>query len=305
MRTPIALVTCAALPDLHPDDHVLRDVLHARGFDVSTVQWDDPSVDWSVFELVLIRSTWDYHDRRDHFIAWADRVAAVTTLRNPIDVLRWNTDKTYLGELADAGVPTVPTTILRTVDDVAAWNPPADAASVVVKPTVSAGSNNTSRHLNDPAGIDAARVQLTDLIASGRVMMAQPYLDSVDEAGETALLFFGGEFSHAIRKGPLLDLGAGGERADGLYLKETIDPRTPGDDELALGRKVLAALPLETPLYARIDLIRGADGAPVVLEVELSEPSLFFEHSDGAADRLADEIAAMLAAQGSEHQAIR
>ena len=301
----VALVTCAALPDLDADDHLLRDALRARGVEVSAVQWDDPDADWSGFDLVLIRSTWDYHERRDDFIAWAEVVAKVTTLHNPVEVLRWNTDKTYLGELAAAGVPTVPTTILRAADDIAAWMPPAGAVSVVVKPTVSAGSNNTSRHPNDANGIEAARARLREHMAQGRVMMAQPYLDSVDDAGETALLFFGGEFSHAIRKGPLLDLGGSGERVDDLYLKETIDPRVPGDDEIALARKVIASVPFSAPLYARIDLIRDADGAPVVLEVELTEPSLFFAHSDRGADRLADEILALLAAQGGATRVIR
>lgn len=298
MPTRIALVTCAALPDLDADDHLLRDALRARGAEVVAAVWDDAAVDWGSFNLVLVRSAWDYHERRDAFLAWADRVAAVTALHNPVQVLRWNTDKTYLGEVAGAGLATVPTTILRTADDVVAWSPPTDAGSVVVKPTVSAGSNNTTRHPNDPDGISAARARLLEHIAQGRVMMAQPYLDSVDAAGETALLFFGGVFSHAIRKGPLLDLANDGARVADLYLKETIDPRTPGGDELALAQKVLASLPFATPLYARIDIIRDADGAPVVLEVELTEPSLFFAHGDGAADRLADEISALLARQG-------
>jgi O-ureido-D-serine cyclo-ligase len=115
--------------------------------------------------------------------------------------------------------------------------------------------------------------------------LLQPYLDSVDRDGETALIYFAGHFSHAIRKGPLLPPGLAGSPAVGLFAAERITPRTPGADELGVADLVLAALPFKAPLYARIDLIRDAGGAPTLLEVELTEPSLFFAHATGAAER--------------------
>jgi O-ureido-D-serine cyclo-ligase len=121
-------------------------------------------------------------------------------------------------------------------------------------------------------------------------VLLQPYLERVDDQGETALMYFNGEFSHAIRKGPLLPRGSGPTKA--LFAPEQITPRTPSADELALGAHVLRALPFAPLLYARIDLLRDADGLPCVLELELAEPSLFFAYAAGAAPRFARLIAA-------------
>ena len=127
-------------------------------------------------------------------------------------------------------------------------------------------------------------------------MLLQPYLDSVDRDGETSLIYFAGKFSHAIRKAPLLPRGDAGSPAGGLFAPERITPRVPGADELRVAEKVLAALPFETPLYARIDLIRDASGAPTLLELELTEPSLFLVHAPGAAERFAAAVLEVAAA---------
>ncbi len=132
---------------------------------------------------------------------------------------------------------------------------------------------------------------LSRLLAVRRSVLIQPYLDRVDDQGETALVYFGGEFSHAIRKGPLLQRGSAPTRA--LFAPEQITARTPGADELELGARVLRALPFETLGYARIDLVRGGDGSPCVLELELAEPSLFLGHAAGAAARFAAVLAAL------------
>jgi hypothetical protein len=122
-------------------------------------------------------------------------------------------------------------------------------------------------------------------------VLLQPYLDRVDDNGETALIYFDGVFSHAIRKGPLLRRGEGSTRA--LFATEHIAARRPSDAERALAQRTLAAIPFSSPLlYARVDLIEDADGSPCVLELELTEPSLFFAHADGAADRFSMAILA-------------
>jgi hypothetical protein len=121
--------------------------------------------------------------------------------------------------------------------------------------------------------------------------MVQPYLDAVDTLGETALIFFDGVFSHAIRKGPLLARGIEGDKFEGLFVQEQIDPREPSDAERRVARQVIDAIPGGPCLYARVDLIPAASGEPVLLELELTEPSLFLSHSAGAPDRLAAAIA--------------
>jgi hypothetical protein len=198
-------------------------------------------------------------------------------------VLRWNTDKRYLAEIPHA----IPTQFVVDGED---WMPPA--AEFVVKPSVSAGARDAARYVESET--DRARAHVAELVAGGRTAMVQPYLSSVDASGETALLYLGGRYSHAIRKGPLLVAGA--DPGQQLYANEHILPRQPEPDELAAGDQILDALPFPRSelLYARVDLIRGSGGEPQLIELELTEPSLFLSYGEGAAGRLADEVVARL-----------
>lgn len=274
-------------PGLFSDDVLLLRALRDRGARADAVRWDDPAADWAGYDLAVIRETWDYPPRRDEFVAWAHRVPR---LANPADVIEWNTDKRYLDDLAAAGVPVTPTAYLPPG---VRWTPPADG-EWVVKPTISVSSQDTGRYaLPAQAGLAVAHV--ARLHAAGRTAMVQPYLAAVDTAGETAVLCTPDAtgalaFSHAIRKGPLLtgpDTGAD----PGEYV-EDIRPREPSAAELAVAEAALAAVPggAERLLYARVDLIPGADGAPLIAELELTEPSLFLGWGAGAAERLAEAV---------------
>ncbi|MFF5122612.1 ATP-grasp domain-containing protein [Dactylosporangium aurantiacum] len=283
----VALVTCAELPDLDADDQSLIPALAAAGVTAVPAVWDDPTVDWPAFDLAVVRNTWDYPRRRAEFTAWA---ASVPHLANAADVIAWNTDKRYLRELERAGIPIVPTTWLDPGDPTDVLDT-LDAAEIVVKPAVSVGSVDTGRYrLPEQAGLAAAHV--ARLQEGGRTVMVQPYLADVDTDGETALLFIGGGYSHAIRKGPILtgpDVGV-----ETLYQEESITPRTPSPAEHDLAARVLAALPFDPAslLYARVDLLPTPSGDPVVIEVELTEPSLFLTTADGAPQRLAAAVVA-------------
>jgi hypothetical protein len=285
----VALVTAAPARGLDEDMPLLLPALAGLGLAAEEVVWDDAGVDWSRFGLAVVRSTWDYFARRDEFLAWAERVSAVTTLLNPAAVLGWNTDKRYLRDLASDGVVVVPTTFLAPGEAPAL---PA-AAEVVVKPAVSAGSNDTARYGADDAA--AVRTHVARLHAEGRVAMVQPYQHGVDVHGETALVYFEGALSHAIEKGAIF--AAAPEIVGGLFARERIRPRMPSAAQVAAGADVLRSLAARLPagslplLYARVDLVPLADGAPAVLEVELCEPSVFLGHAAGAADRFAAAIA--------------
>jgi glutathione synthase/RimK-type ligase-like ATP-grasp enzyme len=268
----IALATCAAFPAGDPDDAHLAAALPEARFAV----WDDPSVDWDAFDLVVIRSTWDYQERRDEFLAW---VRSVPRIINPPDVIEWNTDKRYLGELPSA----VHTDY---VEPGAAFAAPD--GEYVVKPTISAGSRHTARFR--PGEEARAAALVAEIHASGRTAMVQPYLGAIDELGETALLYFEGAYSHAIRKGPILRPGA--EPTSDVFAAEDIQPRDPAADERELADAVVAGF--ADLAYARVDVVRGEDG-PLLLELELTEPSLFFEHGPGAAERFAAAIRRRLA----------
>lgn len=246
------------------------------GLAVEVVRWDAPDVDWAAYDLVVVRSCWDYTWRVEEFLAWA---GAVPRLRNPVEVLRWNADKTYLRDLAGAGCPVVPT-----VWDPASVQDLPDAQEWVVKPSVSAGARDTARWSTPADALSHVRA----LQADGRTAMVQPYLTAVDAAGETALLHFGGAFSHAVRKGPLLRPGDGPD--EDRVGREELSPATARPEQRAVAAAALAAVPavlgpVGTLLYARVDLVDGPDGAPVLLELELVEPSLFLPEADGAAER--------------------
>lgn len=300
----LALATCAELPDLDQDDHALRDALIQRGVAVEAVVWDDPTIDWGTYSHVLIRSTWDYTERPAQFADWTRRVERTSTLLNPAGVVGWNIDKTYLRDLEKAGLPIVPTIWLdpeRNFDSRAIHTRFPAFGDFVVKPTVSAGSRDTGRY---DAGVTQQRsmaiMHAKNLLGVGRRVMIQRYLRNVDTAGESALVYVDGEFSHSVRKGALLEGPYREPLADELYRQEIMTTRAATDAERALGDRVVAALPDiiagmdGSLLYTRVDLIPDDDGTPVVLEVELTEPSLFFGHDEGSAQRFADAVVARL-----------
>jgi O-ureido-D-serine cyclo-ligase len=300
MPTRIALVSARQALALDEDMEPLMAALRQAGAEVTTPFWDDPAVDWQTYSAAVLRSTWDYVERIEEFLPWADRCAQQTLLLNSPAVVRWNTDKHYLLELARKGIPVVPTRFVEpgsvAAQQIAQFlGDGADALTVgtadsfaefVVKPSIGAGSKDTARYGRHE--VARATELLARLLAQGRSAMLQPYLGRVDEHGETALIYLGGEFSHAIRKGPLLRTGAA--LVEELFAPETITPRQPQPDELAVARQAYAAIGSSRPVYARIDLIRGADDAPVVLELELTEPSLFFAHAPGSAQRFARAV---------------
>ncbi|PIQ37651.1 MAG: hypothetical protein COW59_06010 [Lysobacterales bacterium CG17_big_fil_post_rev_8_21_14_2_50_64_11] len=273
----IALATAVAAFTLDEDMDPLRAACAQAGVTAQRVAWNDPTVSWQRFDAVLLRSTWDYTDQLPAFLQWCERVSAQTQLINPLDVVRWNTDKRYLGELARAGVPVIETHYLSLAD---APDDFPGFAEFVLKPTVGAGSRGARRFVADER--EQAVAHASALQTQGHEVMVQPYLAQVDSAGETALLYFAGAFSHAIRKGPLLPRGSAATRA--LFAPEQISARQPSDAELAVAERVLDALPFARPLYARVDLLPSPDG-PRLLELELTEPSLFFDTAAGAAPR--------------------
>ncbi|MFC9974056.1 RimK family alpha-L-glutamate ligase [Spirillospora sp. NPDC127200] len=274
----VALATCAGLPGGSDDVVALREALAALGVPAVPAVWDDAGVDWAAFDLVVVRSTWDYTDRREEFLAWAE---GVPRLLNGAAVLRWNTDKRYLRDLAEAGVPVTPTL----------WDPPdlpADWPEYVIKPAVSAGSRDTARWREGEE--DRAREHLRALLSGGRTAMVQPYLSAIDTAGETALLFCDREFSHAARKAPILAAGTGVLDAPN---GGQITAASATSEQLAVAHRALEAVPGDL-LYARVDLVPGPDGSPLLMELELTEPALFLDKAPGAADRYAKAIAERL-----------
>lgn len=286
MAARIALATSAEHAALTDDDRLLLAPLARRGLEATPLVWTAPAP--TEVGLVVVRSTWDYVPQRARFLAWADGCAR---LCNPAAILRWNTDKRYLRDLAAAGVPVVPT---RFVAPGEAYEPPP--FEHVVKPTVSAGTLDTARFA---AGAPASRAHVAALQRAGRTAMVQPYVASVDARGESALIFFAGELSHVVRKPALLPRQGAPIRS--AHAGHRMRPGTASAAERAAAERVLDAVPggRAALTYARVDLVTGDDGEPMLLELEATEPCLYLGLDDGAAERFAAAIAARVRAAGS------
>ncbi|MCK1821704.1 hypothetical protein MTQ10_19310 [Streptomyces sp. XM83C] len=266
----IALATYDPRGGLHEDRDlpVLVDALREAGADAVAAPWDDTCVDWAGFDLVVIRSTWDYSWRAGEFLRWTREVGAVTRLANPPEVIRWNTDKRYLGDLAAAGVPVVPT---RCAAPGEPYELPEDT-EYVVKPTSGAGARYAARYTPDRR--ETAERHVARLHAEGLTAMIQPYLSRIDTTGERALQFFGGRLLHASRKRAVLapDTAFDAEKT----AHPGLERRQPTEAELDVAERALAAVPGDPELlYARVDLADDEDGRPCVMELELVEPNLF------------------------------
>ncbi|MFD3525646.1 RimK family alpha-L-glutamate ligase [Streptomyces sp. NPDC058653] len=267
----IALVTCQGVlddPEWDQDLPILLEAVECAGAKPVVARWDDPDVNWAAFDLVAIRSAWDYFWRVDEFLRWAEKCAGVTALANPVEVLRWNVDKHYLGDLFAAGVPAVETRYLAPGNTVDLPN----EGEYVVKPTVGAGARYAARYRPDAR--DTAVRQLVRMHAEGMTAMVQPYMRSIDAKGERALHFTGGRFLHADRKNAVLAPGFPYDEKKVPHPE--LHPWEPTAAELAVAEQALAAVPGETELlYGRVDLVDGDDGEPRVMELELVEPHLF------------------------------
>jgi len=273
----VAVATCAGDQLVDPDSPLLLDALDAAGVEGELCVWDDSRVRWDRYELVVVRSTWDYAARRDEFLEWARGLGRVL---NPFEVLRYSADKHYLIDQAQRGHAVVATSFC----DVGA-SPTFPDADFVVKPCVGAGSIDADRFARDER--ERATAHVRRLHDAGRDAMIQPYIASVDTLGERALIFIDGAFSHAMTKGAMLN-DAPDDR-DALFRREQMTRADAEPDALAAAAAVLDDPRFADLLYARVDLVDD-DGTWRLMELELVEPSLFLGYDDTAATTLARAI---------------
>lgn len=276
----VTIATCEPKPRPDPDESLLVEALEGAGLAVRVAAWDDPAVDWSTSGVTLIRSTWDYYRHPEKFLGWLDRVAEVSEPWNPADVVRWNHHKGYLLELAEAGIPVVPTEVVelgsnRSLTEICAAR---DWDRVVVKPAVSAGSHETHRFEAPSAG----RAIFRRLVDEGDALV-QPYLRAFADPGERSVVWIDGEYTHEMQKHPRFD----GDEQD-VEGPWAVEPA-----HRALGDRVLGEIEGE-PLYARIDMVEDEAGDPLLTEVELIEPALFLRASDRALERLVEGVVGIL-----------
>jgi hypothetical protein len=274
----VAFATCSAVPDGSVDDQYVAALLDAD-FRV----WDDPTVDWSLFDRVLVRSVWDYSNRVEEFLDWS-RSVGPSRLRNPPAMVAFGADKRYL---TDISAPCVPTVYLTRGQSL-----PSIEGEVVIKPNISAGARDTGRFASTTAAADL----IAKIHASGRIALVQPYLGAVDERGEISVVFIGGALSHVLTKRAILRGEGVAPVTDGklrvaraMLEKDLVAPGTADDAETSLAVSVhnQVSARFGVPTYARIDIVLDADGQPLLSELELIEPSLYLCLASGASERLA------------------
>lgn len=280
----IAIATCAAYPELKGDDELLREALRRRGCEAASAVWDEDGTAWGETDLCLVRSTWDYHDKHEEFLAWTRRVEAATALHNPADLIAWNSDKRYLRQLTEAGVPTVPTLWVECDSDLDLEALLAERGwgEAVVKPVVDLGAKNLRR-----VRAGEAKDALTAILERQEAMV-QPFLSSLEAEGEISLIYFEGELSHAVRKRPT----PGDFRVQSIW-GGTMAPTEVETRHVEVAERALDQLD-EPPLYARVDLVADLEGNPALIELELIEPNLYLSADPTAAARLADATLARL-----------
>ena len=283
----ILLATCAEQPALAADDRHLIAAFADRGVMARAAIWDDPDEDWASAHAVVLRSTWDYHLRRDQFLEWVDRVSEVTCVFNPPDVVRWNSHKRYLVELAAGGIPTIDSIMISPgqAGDAETQIRARGWTDLVVKPAVSASAHETHRFANDTRG---AIAHVRRLAASGDVLV-QPHVQELAKYGEMTLMFIGGSCTHAVRRPSRL--------AHGKAKSEAVIRVTPPAGATKMAEEALGAAygrhsgaEDAVAAYARVDLAEASGRGWLLLELELIEPSLFFGHAPEAADRLAGVV---------------
>lgn len=270
----IALVFCKVLPEPDPDQELTVDALKAAGLDAEWAAWDDPDVDWGSYDLCIIRSCWNYFEDPDRFLNWVDRTAEQSRVLNSPRVVHWNIHKRYLNVLEKNGVPAVPTK----------WAPRGEETNlkylgwddVVIKPAIGAGSVNTRRfqleEFKEAQGFLDSQVQ-------DKEMMIQPYLRSVEHGGERALIWIDGELTHCVVKTPRFS-GQDEKVSEAVAVT---------NQEKELADRALACVPGDL-LYARVDVMEDENKNPLVSELELMEPSLFFLQYPKALSRFVEGI---------------
>jgi glutathione synthase/RimK-type ligase-like ATP-grasp enzyme len=285
----VALVTCEALANLNEDDRLLVTALAEIGIASSPAVWSDASIDWTSFDAVVMRTPWDYFERVVEFRAWLDaRIAEGARLCNAPEILSWNFDKSYLQDLARAGVAIVPTIVIAKNDDVdiaalaraRRWN------EIVVKPTIAGGGYRIYRFRVEELDHYAADIAAT---LADRGLLVQPFLPEIQDGGELSLLFFEGVFSHAVCKRPK----AGDYRVQFEFGGSNESVQV-SDELIAQARLCIAHAPA-LPVYARVDGV-VKDGKFLLMELEIFEPLMFLSSHSEAPARFARAIANQLGA---------
>lgn len=299
----VAFVTTSDLDAIHDDvDLPLQIIAFANaGIDLVQAAWEDETIAWDSFDLIVVRSPWNYVEKLDAFRKWLGDRRGLRTFHNPVELIDWNIDKRYLADLAQRGVPVVPTAFVYSIEEFRSAAASLGSAEIVVKPSVSAGSRLTGRFLKADR---AAELLASEILANDLTVMLQPFAARIDSEGEIGTVLFDGMISHSFNKAALL--AEGGQLVGGEYQEQITSVRTPDDVRVVVDAAANAATEIarerswisthEQLLYGRYDVVRLDDGSPALLEAELFEPCFFLPTDVDAADRFVGAVLRRLSA---------
>ena len=275
------------LSNILQDDFLLQSALALHGISSVRIDWASPNVDWSQFRCAVFRTTWDYFDRRDEFIAWLNEIRHQTRLCNDAAFIDWNMDKHYLADLETKGIPIVPSRFvehgslitLQELLDETRWE------EAIIKPCISGGARHTYRVNRETA--TSLEPVIRELLV-GESLILQPFQESVLLHGEDTLMLFNGQYTHAVRKLP--------KKGDFRVQDDhggTVCPIEATGEQIEFAQRVMSVCqPL--PAYGRVDLVRDNMGNLAVMELELIEPELWLRNFPPAATAFANEIARII-----------
>ncbi len=271
-------ITYSDIPDLDPDDRLALDVLIEQGYKCTYADWRDSKFNWSEAGICVLRSTWDYHRYYKEFLDWCQ--ARGNNLVNDFSFVKWNSNKAYMLELEQKGIEIVPSVLIKQQDQINE-EPPVDWSTLIVKPTIGLATYGVKK-MSMPRQIDEYRVHLRNLLQENDVLL-QKFMPSVLDYGERSLMYFNGEYSHAVRKSPFQSLAHAGGAGE-TQAQATIE-------EITFGHKVLNTLgTMGLPVYARVDIVPDDDGKPLLMELELVEPSLFLGFAKESAVKFVEAL---------------
>ena len=295
--TDITILTCKAYfapeqSSAYTDNilleyRLLKQALERLGLSVSRTYWDDPNYDWTQTRAVIFRTSWDYFERFEEFWPWLQRIQNQTQVINSMELVKWNIDKSYLFDLAQKGIPIVPSVLVkkgvsRSLNEIAAQNNWTD---LVVKPTIAGGGYLTYKYLGQELGQMQSEF---DALVHERDMLVQGYIPSITTRGEASLMVFGGGFTHSILK----RAKPGDFRVQDDF-GGSVHPYEHTPQEVALAQKVMAQCS-QVPAYGRVDIVWDDQGWPMVSELEIFEPELWVRNAPWSADHFAKAIAQQL-----------
>lgn len=298
MNKKVALLSMDSLKNFHTYDKLLIEPMNKLGWIAEEVSWRNEKVDWNDYNAVIVRSTWDYQNDYEKFLKVLEKINNSSAhLENELELIKWNMNKNYLYDLESKGVRIVNTIWEKSFNPDIAYEyfERLNSEEIIIKPNISANADNTFRLSKENLN---GHLHGIEKIFAKRDFMVQPFMQNIITEGEYSLFYFNGEFSHAVLKTPKEKDFRVQEEHGGIFKSIT-----PSEEQKAIANNIVNKLST-IPLYARTDLVRTKDNDFALMELELIEPSLYFNRDIKSPERFANAFIKRMAVL-EEHQVVK